>query len=215
MAPLALGKINTSSDSKKIILLAGYPATGKSYLNRLILDQHPECQTINQDDLKESLWDQHGFDTIEEKTALEQASWAIYYVKLEEAMKAGAVIISDYPFSDKQKPKLKALSQTYDYDVLTIRLVGDIETLYERSRDRDLDPSRHLGHLVSQYHQGDKCQDRSKASCFVTFETFRQRCLERGYDRFRLGQLIEVDVTDFEKVAYESLLKEIDAFIEK
>ncbi len=199
--------------NKKVILLAGYPATGKSYLCQLILKRHPKALTINQDDLKEKMWDDFGFDTIEEKRALEQSAWCAYYKAIENAMQEGALIVSDYPFSQKQRPQLESLRQAYGYDILTLRLVGDIDKLYERSRARDLDSSRHLGHLVSRYHKGDTCQERSKASCFVDEATFKERCANRGYDQFQLGQLIEVDVTDFDKVNYDLILDQIDDFL--
>ena len=54
-----------------MILLAGYPATGKSYLCKQILEKYPQFQVISQDDMKEALWDEYGFDNMEEKTKLE------------------------------------------------------------------------------------------------------------------------------------------------
>ena len=47
---------------KTLILLAGYPATGKSYLCSQICSKHPEFRILSQDELKEGLWDQYGFD---------------------------------------------------------------------------------------------------------------------------------------------------------
>ena len=59
---------------KTLILLAGYPATGKSYLCSQICSKHPEFRILSQDELKEGLWDQYGFDNMEEKTVLEMNS---------------------------------------------------------------------------------------------------------------------------------------------
>ena len=53
--------------------------------------------------LKEGLWDQYGFDNMEEKTVLEMKSWELYYEKMDQEMEAGEQIISDYPFSEKQR----------------------------------------------------------------------------------------------------------------
>lgn len=199
---------------KTMILLAGYPATGKSYLCRKILDKHPEFCVVSQDEMKERLWDQYGFDNLEEKVALETQSWGQYYDTLEQEMAKGTYVISDYPFSDKQKGRLEALSVRYGYQCITIRLTGDIDTLYQRSRQRDLDPSRHLGHLVSRYHKGDTMTDRSLADCLVTHEIFRDRCLNRGYDTFCLGHLIAVDATDFNQIKYDEITAQITALIE-
>lgn len=194
---------------KCIILLAGYPATGKSYMCRKIMERYPQFETVNQDEIKEQKWDEYGFDNMEEKTNLEMLAWEEYYRLLEERMDAGAYVISDYPFSEKQRDRLEAIAQGHKYEVVTIRLTGCIEKLYENSKKRDLAPDRHLGHLVSKYHKGDIMEDRSLADCLVTYEIFRDRCLHKGYDRFQLGHLIEVDVTDFSKIDYEQILNKI------
>lgn len=99
--------------------------------------------------------------------------------------------------------------------MLTIRLTGDIDVLYERSKSRDLEPSRHLAHLVTRYHEGDVLEDRTKADALVTYEIFKDRCLNKGYDRFQLGSLIELDVTDYEKVDYEAVLDRVDEIIDR
>lgn len=199
---------------KTMILLAGYPATGKSYLCNKILEKYPQFVVVSQDEMKEQLWDEYGFDNIEEKTALEMKSWELYYECMDKKMKAGEMPISDYPFSDKQKGRLSAISKGNGYQVITIRLVGDVDKLYARSEGRDLNPNRHLGHLVSHYHKGDVMEDRSKADCIVTYEIFRERCLTRGYDEFELGYLIEVDVTDYNKVDYSAILAKVGELIE-
>ncbi|ANU48350.1 kinase [Enterocloster clostridioformis] len=199
--------------NKILILLAGYPATGKTFLCRQIRGRHPEFEVVSQDAMKEELWDTWGFDDIERKTELENMAWGEYYKVMDSKMSDNRCLISDYPFSKKQKGTLEALSDKHGYQVVTIRLTGDIDTLYERSRLRDLDPSRHLGHLVSRYHRGDVMEDRSQADCLVTYEIFRERCTTRGYDTFCLGRLIEVDVTDFHKVDYGRILDEIDRCI--
>lgn len=199
--------------TKKMILLAGYPATGKSYLCQLILQRHPTFETIDQDTIKEKKFDELGFDTLDEKVKIENEAWNIYYQTLEIAMRQQQPIISDYPFSQKQKSKLERLATEFNYDLLTIRLVGEIEIIYQRSRKRDLDKNRHLGHLVSHYHKGDRLTNREEADCLVDEDTFINRCLTRAYDKFQLGSLIEVDVTDFSKVNYEKILKEIDFFL--
>ena len=197
-----------------LVLLAGYPATGKSYLRNLILGRHPKMAVISQDEIKESLWDAEGFNNIEEKTSLELRAWELFYARLSRTMGMGRDIISDYPFSEKQRFRLQELARSNGYQVLTVRLVGDIDVLYARSRSRDLDPSRNVAHLVSKYPRGDVVADREHADCFVTLDEFRKRCTTRGYDTFCLGKLIEVDVTDYSKVDYGVILTQIDDVLE-
>ena len=40
---------------KTIVLLAGYPATGKSYLCNKILEKLPDFLIVSQDDMKEKI----------------------------------------------------------------------------------------------------------------------------------------------------------------
>lgn len=199
---------------KTIILLAGYPATGKTYLCNQILGRHSGFIVVSQDEIKEELWDRWGFDSLEEKTALEERGWKIYYETLGAGMRKGQIIISDYPFSEKQKGRLEELTEQYGYQAVTIRLLGDIDVLYQRSRERDLDLSRHLAHLVTRYHLGDVMEDRSKADALLSYETFRDRCEHKGYDKFLLGELLELDVTDYSSINYNKVLDRIDKLLE-
>lgn len=196
-----------------LILLAGYPATGKSYLCNQILEAIPQFKVVSQDEIKERIWDQYGFFNLEEKSRLENQAWHRYYEKLENDMTEGKLLISDYPFSQKQKNRLETMSEQYGYQVITIRLTGDLDVLYERSRNRDLSEDRHLAHLVSCYHKGDAMEDRSKADCLVTKEIFRERCKKRGYDSFVIGHLIQLDVTDYHKINYSEIVKEIENLV--
>ena len=194
---------------KTMILLAGYPATGKSYLANMIIEACGEFTIVSQDDLKEKLYDQFGYDNLNEKKFLEGESWVSYYSMMRIQMYKGNQIISDYPFSDKQYGTLNQISKTYKYDVVTIRLIGDLDVLYERSKKRDLDSERHLSHIVNKYHLGDTLENRSKADGFLTYDVFMDRCKNKGYGKFQLGHLIEIDVTDFSKVDYPGIIKEL------
>ncbi|WP_257535604.1 class II fructose-bisphosphate aldolase [Mesobacillus foraminis] len=93
--------------------------------------------------------------------------------------------------------------------MVTIRLVADLDVLFERQKNGDLDPTRHLSHIVTSYKKGDHITDRSMADNLLTYGEFIERCTTRGYDTFELGSLYEVDVTDYSKVNYHKLLKDI------
>lgn len=200
---------------KTLILLAGYPATGKSDLTDRIICRHPgeDFAVTTPDEVKEQVWDEVGFDDAEDKARVELKVWEIYYGNLEQFFAAGRPVISDYPFSDKQKSTLDALTQKYGYQVVTVRLVGDPRVIYARSLKRDLSPRRHLGHLMNHYHKGDVLEDRSQAEGLVTLEIFLDRCKNKGYDRFCLGNLVEVDATDVSAIDYPPLLDKIDEFL--
>lgn len=192
-----------------LILLAGYPGTGKSYFSNIIQSQYDFFKVISPDEIKEEYWDKYGFNNLEEKERLIDESWKEYYKRLEKAFENNESIISDYPFSDKQKNNLETLVKKYNYKVVTVRMVADIDKLYERQKVRDLSSDRHLGHILTEYDKNMKIEDRTKADGLLTYEEFQNRCLTRGYDKFELGKLIEIDISNFSKVDYSQVISEI------
>ena len=192
-----------------LILLAGLPGTGKTYLSNIIKENFGAFYLLSQDELKEYYCDSYGYHNLEEKQEVEKKAWAKYYEIMGQQMLAGKNILSDYPFSQKQKPHIQQLVESYGYRVVTIRLVADLDVLFERQKKRDLDPTRHLSHIVTSYQKGQSLVDREKADNLLSYEEFKQRCTTRGYDTFELGMLYEVDVTNFTQVDYSKLLEEI------
>ncbi|MER0122603.1 AAA family ATPase [Streptococcus sp. ZJ93] len=197
---------------KYLILLAGPPATGKSYLNSLICKVLPQTYTVSPDEFKQDMADSVGFSTAQEKKELEQQVWQLYYQALEVYMRVGKqFIVTEYPFSYKQKPYFEKLSERYNYHVLTIRLVADFEVLWQRRIQRDLDDSRHLSFLMSHYRYGDTLQDRTQADELITKQGFWDIIEARQYNDFSLGKLYEIDVTDYSRVDYSQLMEELVA----
>lgn len=195
---------------KYLILLAGPPATGKSYLSRLICQALPETYTVSPDELKENMADNFGYNSLEEKVELEKVVWDYYYQALELYMKIGKqFILTEYPFSYKQKPILEKLTTEYKYDIITIRLVCDFETLWNRRIQRDLSEDRHLSYITSRYHYSDTLKDRTAADQLITKEEFAEIIQARDYNHFEMGKLYEVDVTDYSKVDYEPIIEEL------
>lgn len=199
-----------SNMKKYLILIAGSPATGKSYLINEMRRVLGDFFLITPDEGKEMLADQIGFDSLAEKKELEKKVWTFYYNALDLYMEAGKrIVVSEYPFSNKQKKKLGDLADQYGYEPITIRLVADFETLWERRKLRDIEPDRHLSHIMTHYHFGDELLERRNADDLITKEAFREIIATRGYNHFKLGSLVEFDVTDFSKVDYELFLNDL------
>lgn len=201
---------------KYLILLAGSPATGKSYLISQLMEKLSPTVLITPDDIKETLADNVGFDNLSQKAELEVDVWQFYYQLLDSYMRMGKrYVLSEYPFSDKQKMKLKILAATYQYEVITIRLDADFETLWQRRQKRDVQLDRHLSHIMSHYHFGDKLDDRSKADNHITRDAFLDIVTKRAYNQFQLGKLFELDVTDFSKVDYPTFINRLVEYLQK
>ncbi|MEG0294900.1 zeta toxin family protein [Enterococcus sp.] len=201
---------------KYLILLAGSPGTGKTYLLNQLKKQFSEMFVITPDEAKEYYAESIGFDNLECKKQLEDTKvWPFYYNVLNWYMDAGKkLIVSEYPFSDKQKGKLTEMSEKHGYQVITIRLVGDFETLWTRRFQRDREPERHLSFIMDKYHYGDTLENRNNATNHITKEDFHKIVTEREYDQFELGKLYEIDVSDFSKVDYKPLLNTLQEEIE-
>lgn len=196
---------------KALILLAGYPGTGKSYMANIIIKKYPELRLLSPDDIKEEFWDKYGFDTLEEKEELILKAWKAYYERMEDAFLRKKSLISDYPFSVKQKSSLEKLAEKYKYHICTIRLVGEIDILFERQKERDLDGSRHWGHILTRYHKSDMKADRKNADNLLDYKEFYRRCTQRGYGEFALGDTIEVDVSDYNQIDYPEILRWLES----
>lgn len=195
---------------KYLILLAGPPATGKSYLSRLICQALPQTYTVSPDEIKQDLSDSVGFDNMKAKLNLEMKGWELYYQALDLYMTIGKqFVLTEYPFSDKQKPILQNLAEEHGYHIITIRLVADFEILWERRIKRDLAPERHLSFIMSHYHYGDQLLDRHQADDLITKDGFWNIIEKRQYNYFQLGKLYEVNVTDYQQVDYSSIISDL------
>ena len=189
-----------------LILLAGYPGTGKSYLAELLMKQFTGFEILSPDEIKEEFWDAYGFRNEQEKEELIQKSWVEYYHRMEWKFTRGISLLSDYPFSHKQHDQLQEVCDKHHVQIITIRMIADLDVLFERQKKRDLDASRHLGHIVKKYHKGICLKCHEEADNLLDYDEFIQRCTCRGYGTFALGTTLQLDVTDFATAPYGELM---------
>lgn len=200
---------------KTLLLLAGCPGTGKSYFDNWIRKEIPDYFYESSIDVfKEQLYDEKGFDNLKQRAKLDKNAYSMFYDDVQRLMKEEKSIISDYPFSYKQHDVLEELAKKYDYQIITITLIADPTVLYERQQKRDLDPSRHLGHLMTHYHKGDVVKDRSKIEIKLTRSEYDAFNKKRNYAGFKLGTTIFLDVTDFKTADYENTIKKVKQLIQ-
>lgn len=197
-----------------LILLAGYPGTGKSYLAELLMKQFTGFEILSPDEIKEEFWDAYGFRNEQEKEELIQKSWVEYYHRMEWKFTRGISLLSDYPFSHKQHDHLQEVCDKHHVQIITIRMIADLDVLFERQKKRDLDASRHLGHIVKKYHKGICLKCHEEADNLLDYDEFIQRCTCRGYGTFALGTTLQLDVTDFATAPYGELMIRINELLE-
>ena len=197
-----------------LILLAGYPGTGKSYLAELLMKQFTGFEILSPDEIKEEFWDAYGFRNEQEKEELIQKSWVEYYHRMEWKFTRGISLLSDYPFSHKQHDQLQEVCDKHHVQIITIRMIADLDVLFERQKKRDLHASRHLGHIVKKYHKGICLKCHEEADNLLDYDEFIQRCTCRGYGTFALGTTLQLDVTDFATAPYGELMIRINELLE-
>ena len=197
-----------------LILLAGYPGTGKSYLAELLMKQFTGFEILSPDEIKEEFWDAYGFRNEQEKEELIQKSWVEYYHRMEWKFTRGISLLSDYPFSHKQHDQLQEVCDKHHVQIITIRMIADLDVLFERQKKRDLDASRHLGHIVKKYHKGICLKCHEEADNLLDYDEFIQRCTCRGYGTFALGTTLQLDVTDFATAPYGELMIRINELLD-
>ena len=197
-----------------LILLAGYPGTGKSYLAELLMKQFTGFEILSPDEIKEEFWDAYGFRNEQEKEELIQKSWVEYYHRMEWKFTRGISLLSDYPFSHKQHDQLQEVCDKHHVQIITIRMIADLDVLFERQKKRDLDASRPLGHIVKKYHKGICLKCHEEADNLLDYDEFIQRCTCRGYGTFALGTTLQLDVTDFATAPYGELMIRINELLE-
>ncbi|MCY1029185.1 AAA family ATPase, partial [Mammaliicoccus sciuri] len=184
-----------NEEQKCILILAGPPGTGKTYLANQIMKANANWHILSYDDIKERYFDKYGFNNLSEKAALGEKAWKAFYLQLDDLFHHSKKIIIDYPFSYKQEDTLTRMIAQYQYKPKTLILYGDMHELYKRQKERDLDDSRHIGHIVTRYKNGDFPNTPDDLD---DFEQFKSRCEDRQYDHFHIGNYKRINVTHFE-----------------
>lgn len=197
---------------KKVILLAGYPATGKTYMSNIIKEGALHSMYISQDEIKEMLYDKIGFSNLKEKMEIIEYARTIFYDIVIRSIEQNDTLILDYPFSYKQMNFLKRLEEEYEVEFLTIRLVGDLDVLYERRFERDLAAERNKGHILESYHG---YESYTRESYPLSRAEYKQNCISGHYGQFELGELLEIDVTVYAQIDYDCILQVVKSFLEK
>ena len=186
----------------RLIIVAGMPATGKSWIAGKLRD-HFGLPVIEKDAIKESLFDTVGFESYEEKRALDVAANSELLEKVRRMAEEGRSLIVDNNFDEESARELGKLLEKYDIDCTTVFLSGDTEVLYKRYVERDTAHRRHLGHAMQTHyppHEGESTEFS------MSREGFAERFLRRRMDVMTWGgRRIDLDTTDFEKVDVEGL----------
>jgi predicted kinase len=180
-----------------IIIVTGRPAAGKSTLAKW-LSQELKLPLVSKDNIREELFDRLGWKDRKWAQELGKASVDMMFYFAHAELAVGHSIIMDNSFYPPvSTPRFQALKEQYNAKSVQIVCDSDRETLFQRFKARADSGGRHPGH-------GD--QDVLQ-ELYANLEDNSSRILEIG------GLVIEIDTTDFTKVNYQDILKQVRSLL--
>lgn len=195
------------------VLVTGMPASGKTRLAEY-LSQRLWLPMLSKDRAKEILFDDVGFRSRKEKVALGIAAMDLCYYFAESLLKLGSPFLLENNFESLSLPGLEVLLRRYDCTPVTVFLTGDYEVVYRRFLERDLSSERHRGHVVNTCYPEPEGEETLYVP--MTLEQFVSGFHRRGMADFDPGgPRLTVDTTDFSKVDYEAVARQLEEILEK
>ena len=189
-----------------MIILAGMPASGKTYVSREIASALG-FPLVAKDKFKESLFDTLGWKEYPEKRRLDYAANAVLLDAVEIMLENGISVLIDDNFDEVATRRVNELIDTYKVNCVTVFFDGDADAFYRRYIERDNAHARHLGHIIQDHYPPfpGECTDYE-----MTREEFRQKFEFRGIKDFRChGKRIDIDATDPTTIDVKGLIQEI------
>ena len=126
-----------------LILISGDLAAGKSTL-AASLSEALNIVYLTKDSLKEIACDAIGYETREENRQLSIAATDSMIYFFNQCALVNQSLILEANFRGDEIARVKDIADEYHYQVLLIKLTGDINLLYQRFLDRLV--NRHIAH---------------------------------------------------------------------
>lgn len=186
-------------NNKYIIIITGELAAGKTSYGRKISEEL-KIPFFSKDIIKEILFDSFSDNNLEyeAKRKIGVSSYAVFYYIIEEQMKVGLPIIAESNFVKESNPIIIKLLKEYEYNCITIRFEGDLQVLHKRFLEREYSSERHM--------------ELKANGVFDDFEEFKKTSIKAKEFKINDNEII-VDTTDFEKVDFDGIIKEIEKCI--
>jgi len=180
-----------------IIIVTGRPAAGKSTLAKW-LSQELKLPLVSKDSIREELFDRLGWKDRKWAQDLGKAGVDMMFYFAQAELEVGHSLIMDNSFYPPvSTPRFQALKAKYHAESIQIVCNSDRETLFHRFKTRADAGNRHPGH-------GD--QDVLE-ELYTNLADNSSSILEIG------GTVIEVDTTDFSKIDYQEILKQVKSLL--
>lgn len=187
----------------KIIIIEGYPASGKSTFART-LSKTFNVPYMQKDELKIAICKTISVTNIEESRFYSAVTFDAMMYVAERQMETNSPIIIEGNFVPAGVKKIdesfviKTLIEEYSYRSLTFKFTGETKVLHKRYIERDELPERGG---VNAFYRG------------FSYTEFNKIC--RSQDSFNVGgKVIRIDTTDFKAVDYNSYIETARLFLQ-
>lgn len=188
--------------NKKIIIIEGYLASGKSTF-ALQLSKATGAPYLMKDTFKSALCESISIKDREESLKYSVITFDAMMYAAERMMEAGCPVILEGNFAPagvKKKDEsevIRKLINKYGYCSLTFKFMGDTHVLHERFLEREKTPER---------------GQANKMRMEVSWESFNEMC--HALDDFSVGgDVIRVDTTNFGKADFDRHLETVKQFM--
>lgn len=173
------------------IIISGPPGTGKTSLGKLIA-RELALPFFYKDQIKESLFDTLGWSDAAWSKKLGTASMEILYRLLEAQLESNASFVFEANFKpETDKPILQRLTSRYGTNFIELFCYAEPAVIVQRFNSRILHKRRHPGH-----HS-------------IPMEKEALEAYLHQYTPLHIGNLIELNTTDFSQINTSSLISEI------
>ncbi len=176
-----------------LILVLGMPGSGKTTLAKK-LAQELNLPLVVKDDLKAILLDAYGWKDRETSTQAGSTSYKLMDYIITEQLRVGNSLIVESTFDPKyDDARFQAWQETYGVHYIQVYCYADADTIRQRFKERAASDDRHVS-----YAEGEAGLQNL------------EKYIQQGINPLGIGgTLIKVDTTDFEKLAWASILQQI------
>ena len=181
---------------RKLLLITGDLATGKSTFAGM-LSQRYQVNVLYKDVFKETLGDTIGFSNREENLKLSHATAALMRMIFKSFCELGKDLILESNFRQAELEKLHQIAADHGYEVLTVAVRAEPETLHPRFLHRLYHEDRHPVHACGG---------------FEDFHVFREYVLTQRQAGIP-GQVLELRAEDFSYQTDLEVLDRLDRFM--
>ena len=196
-----------------IIIVAGMPASGKTTFAN-VLSRKLGFPVLEKDVIKEELFDVIGFRNYEEKRLMDVAATSVLLRCTDSLLAGGQSLIVVNNFRSDAAPRVEEILHRYDCGCVLVFFGGDGDVFYERYVERDLNPTRHLGHVLQDRFPPEPGDPLVYS---MTREEFARKFENLGMNEFQIStaKRIDVDAAYPERIDTEALIEQIRRLLKK